>query len=130
MTDSFFNHKDDQTEADEPRIPYLNEDEESGRLSEERRMMAVMAYIPFLCFVPILKMRDDKFAYFHARQGLILFFAEIVAVIFMIPSLSIIFWKLALFVCIGAAVAGVAFALQGRMHRLPIIGDLADKLKL
>jgi uncharacterized membrane protein len=32
--------------------------------------------------------------------------------------------------CIGAAVAGVMFAIQGRAYKLPLIGDLAERLKM
>jgi len=89
-----------------------------------------MAYIPFLCFVPVIKMRDDPYAYFHGRQGIVLFFLEIIAVLFMIPRLSALFWTVVIIACIGAAVAGIIFSFQGKKYKLPIIGDLADKLKL
>ena len=131
MTDSFFNHG--ETGGDKPgpdNLPHLDDDFGEGRPSEERRMMAVMAYIPFLCFIPIIKMRDDAYVYFHARQGLILFFAEIIAFIFTFPHLSQLFWTVVLIACIGAAVAGIMFALQGKMHRIPLIGDIAEKFKM
>jgi uncharacterized membrane protein len=89
-----------------------------------------MAYVPFLCFAPLLKMRDDPYVYFHARQGLVLFFLEIIAFVFSFPHLSQLFWTAMIIGCIGAAVAGVMFALQGRAHRLPLIGDLAERLKM
>jgi len=134
MPDSFFNHgQSDERDAfkEESGIPELDGSETTdSRPSEERRMAAIMAYIPFLCFVPLIKMRDDKYAYFHARQGLVLFFVEIVAFIFTFPHLSQLFWTAILIGCIGAAVAGVIFAIQGKMYRLPLIGDLADKLRM
>jgi len=132
MADSFFDH--DQS-ADEKNgkgaIPSLGADEEAeGRPAEERRMAAVMAYIPFLCFIPLIKMRDDPYAYFHARQGIVLFFVEIIAFIFSFPHLSQLFWTVIIIACIGAAVAGIIFSLQGKMYKLPIIGDLADRLRM
>jgi fumarate reductase subunit D len=89
-----------------------------------------LAYIPFLCFIPLVRMREDQYLYFHARQGLILFFIEVVAFVFSFPHLSQLFWTVIIIACIGAAVAGVWFAVQGRMHKLPLIGDLADRLRM
>jgi uncharacterized membrane protein len=132
MSDSFFDHDHtDKSTSPQGAIPDLNGAEESGsRPSEERRMAAIMAYIPFLCFIPLIKMRDDRYAYFHARQGLVLFFIEVIAFIFSFPHLSQLFWTVIIVACIGAAVAGVIFAIQGKMYKLPIIGDLADKLRM
>ncbi len=131
MSDSFFDHN--QSEGDlsgKGEIPNLDGEDTAGHPSEERRMAAVMAYIPFLCFVPLIKMRDDPYAYFHGRQGIVLFFLEIIAVLFMIPRLSALFWTVVIIACIGAAVAGIIFSFQGKKYKLPIIGDLADKLKM
>jgi uncharacterized membrane protein len=131
MSDSFFDH--DNADNSTPRqgaIPELNGEESTERPSEERRMAAIMAYIPLLCFVPLIKMRDDPYAYFHARQGLVLFFIEVIAFIFSFPHLSQLFWTVIIVGCIGAAVAGIIFAIQGKKYKLPVIGDLADKLRM
>ncbi len=131
MADSFFDHgKSDDEFTQRDNIPDLEGMVEDKRPSEDRRMAAVMAYIPFLCFVPLIRMRDDPYAYFHARQGLILFFLEIVAFIFSFPHLSQFFWTVIIIGCIGAAIAGIIFAIQGKMHRLPVIGDIADRLRM
>lgn len=131
MSESFFEH--DQADKDRPQsggIPDLEGEETTSRPSEDRRMAAVMAYIPFLCFVPLIKMRDDPYTYFHARQGIVLFFVEIIAFIFSFPHLSQLFWTVIIIACIGAAVAGIIFSLQGKMYKLPVIGDLAQRLRM
>lgn len=131
MSNSFFDNEENREEfSGESGIPELNSAPEASRPTEDRRMMAIMAYVPFLCFLPLIKMKDDSYAYFHARQGLILFFIEIIAFIFSFPHISQLFWVAIIIACIGSAVAGIMFAVQGKTHRLPIIGDLADKLKL
>lgn len=131
MSNSFFNNDESKKDfSGDSGIPELNTEQESSQPAEDRRMMAIMAYVPFLCFLPLIKMKDDSYAYFHARQGLILFFIEIIAFIFSFPHISQLFWVAIIIACIGSAVAGIMFAVQGKMHRLPIIGDLADKLKL
>ena len=131
MSDSFFIHgQSDDESSDRGNIPDLEGIVEEERPSEDRRMAAVMAYIPFLCVVPLIRMRNDKYAYFHARQGLVLFFLEIIAFIFSFPHLSQLFWTAIIIGCIGAAVAGIIFAIQGKMHRIPIIGDIADRIRM
>ena len=131
MSDSFFDHNQaDDKYGEAGSIPELDGSETKSRPSEERRMAAIMAYIPFLCFVPLIKMRDDPYAVFHGRQGLVLFFVEIIAFIFSFPHLSQLFWTAIIIACIGAAVAGIIFAVQGKMHKLPLIGDIAEKLRI
>lgn len=93
-------------------------------------LFVVFSYIPILCLAPILRMGKDEGLKFHARQGLVLFLIEIVASIFLIPSISSLIWTAVLIACIGSAAAGVIFALQGKKIRLPLIGNLADKIKI
>jgi len=133
MAESFFDHdRTDDGYAKGKDIPNLEggSGNDDGRPSEDRRMAALMAYIPFLCFVPLIKMRDDPYAYFHARQGIVLFFIEVIAFIFSFPHLSQLFWTVIIIACIGAAIAGIVFAVQGKKYKLPIIGDLADRLRM
>jgi len=138
MSDSFFKNDHEEQPADD--IPELEQDidknqsesdnKKEGFVSEEGRMAAVLAYIPFLCFIPLLNMKDNKEARFHARQGVMLFLIEIVGVLFLIDGISDFVFKVILILAFALSVAGIIFALQGKNYRLPIIGDLADKAKL
>ena len=136
MTESFF--RDDAEEKPTGEVPGLDEatkddrDSQStgGFASDEGRMAASMAYIPLLCFVPLLSMKENKEARFHARQGVLLFLIELVAVLFLIDAISDLVFKGILIGAAARSVAGIVFAVQGRNYRLPIIGDLADKAKL
>ncbi len=127
-------------ESDEQRpgaIPDLHEDttgssssSEDAFQTDEGRLAAIMAYIPFLCFVPLLKMRENPEARFHARQGVMLFLVELIAVLFLIDGISDFVFKAVLIVAAAASLAGIYFALKGENYRLPIVSDLADKFKL
>ena len=138
MTDSFF--KPEPEEKPTGDIPDLNEqdnqntgekikDDDSFK-SEEGRMAAILSYIPVLCFIPLLNMKDNKEARFHARQGVLLFLVELIAVIFLIDGISDFVFKAILIVAITLSVVGIIFSLQGKSYKLPVIGDLADKSKL
>ncbi len=97
---------------------------------EEGKAAAILAYFPFMCFVPLVKMRHNRFALQHGKQGLILFFIEIIALIFLLPKISDLFWGFVLIACLGVMLAGILYAVQGREWKIPFLGDLADKLKL
>ncbi len=137
MSDSFFRH--DENDKPTGSVPELDEgattDESTKEgmgafTTDEGRMAAILAYIPFLCFVPLLSMRENKEARFHARQGVMLFLIELVAVLFLIDAISDLVFKGLLIVALALSVAGIIFAVQGKNYKLPVIGDLADKAKL
>lgn len=129
---SFFDNEPDDKPTND--IPPLNEGEgqkTGGSFStEEGRLAAVMSYIPFLCFIPLLNMKHNEEARFHARQGVMLFLIELLAMLFLIDRVADFVFTAVLIVAVAFAIAGIYFALQGKNYRLPIVGDLADKSKL
>ena len=138
MADSFF--KNEPSDPPSGSIPNLDENAaesvekpeaaQQGFQTEEGRLAAILSYIPLLCFIPLLNMKDNKEARFHARQGVILFLIELVAVLFLVDGISDFVFKGILIVAVALSVVGIYFALQGKSYKLPIIGDLADKTKL
>jgi len=144
MTEPFFSDKPKQ----KPETDIGDIEQESEKLSgelpytdeisaEDKKMASIMAYIPFLCFVPLLSMSASKLSMsaskdvrFHARQGVILFIIELVAALFLIDQISDFFFKVILIFAVALSVAGLVFAAQGKNYKLPIIGDLIDKSKL
>ncbi|MDH4222885.1 MAG: DUF4870 domain-containing protein [candidate division Zixibacteria bacterium] len=96
----------------------------------EGKAAAVLGYIPFMCFVPLVKMKDNPYALKHGKQGLLLFFIEILAVFFLLPRISQLFWGMVAVLCLVAAFAGIFNALQGKEWKIPFVGELGDKFKL
>ncbi len=139
MSESFFPEEPPATAVETPEAAASAPKEpkvktiaiEMGEFSsEEGRLAAIIAYIPILCFVPLLNMRENKEARFHARQGVLLFLLELVAVLFLIDGVSRFVFRVLLVAAIGFSVLGIVLALQGRSYRLPIISDWAEKVKL
>ncbi|UCC43894.1 MAG: hypothetical protein JSU65_12375 [Candidatus Zixiibacteriota bacterium] len=138
MSDSFFDNE--ASEESVGGIPDFGEGAKAGEpagdpaadtfSSDEGRLAAIMAYIPFLCFIPLMSMKGNKEARFHARQGVMLFLIELVAALFLIDKISDFVFTAILLVAAAFSVAGIVFALQGKNYRLPIISDLADKSNL
>ncbi|MFH2034875.1 MAG: hypothetical protein ABIJ45_00605 [Candidatus Zixiibacteriota bacterium] len=131
MEDSFFKKEDDHN----TEIPRLNDlgSERNGGVEEDRDralIAAILSYIPFLCLIPLIQMRDNPQARFHSKQGLILFLIEIIAALFLIPGVSSLIWKFVIIAALGASLAGIIFGIQGKEYKLPFVGDIADKMKL
>jgi len=132
MTGSFFdNEPKDKPTGEIPDLEGGENSQSSGRFqSDEGRLAAVMSYIPFLCFIPLLNMKHNEEARFHARQGVMLFLVELIAFLFLFDRISQFVFTAVLIVAVAFSIAGIYFALQGKNYRLPIVGDLAEKSKL
>lgn len=137
MTEPFFSDKSKQQQAAESGKAESGSDKNSDNIdfseempAEDIKMASIMAYIPFLCFVPLLNVSSSKDVRFHARQGVILFIIELVAALFLIDQVSDFFFKVILIFAVALSVAGLIFAAQGKNYKLPVIGDLIDKTKL
>ena len=133
MENSFF--KKDDRKSDRADIPSLDDssgDSASASVSDKDRALiaAILSYIPFLCLIPLLQMRDNEQSRFHSKQGLLLFLIELLAILFLIPGISGMVWKTVIIVALGASVAGIIFGIQGKQYKLPIIGEIAQKIKL
>lgn len=134
MSESFFdNQSEDESTGNIPNLDDTSGSQggEGGSFrTDEGRLAAIMAYIPFLCFIPLLNMKHNEEARFHARQGVMLFLIELLALLFLVDRIANFVFTAVLIVAVAFAIAGIYFALQGKNYRLPIVGDLAEKSKL
>jgi len=89
----------------------------------EGKALALLSYVPILCFIPFIQSRkSNKFTYEHAKQGVILFLFEMIAI------LGALFWKSALFLAALASIVGFFYVLNGKSFRIPLIGRIADSI--
>jgi len=90
------------------------------------RMLAIMSYLGILCFVPLMRGRDDEFVYFHARQGLIIWMLGVVGIFSLyIPGLGKWMFTTSLFFVLVLSIIGVISALLHRAWKLPMIHTLS-----
>jgi len=106
--------------------------------AEKNKIFGIIAYLNFLCFVPLLVAKDSPFAKYHANQGFTLFLAEvalwivswviIIVASFILPAsgfnvIGLVFDAvgLGLFVL---AVLGIINAAKGKCLPLPLIGGV------
>ncbi len=139
MEEKEFDSESDRDEAGElggtPKAEDIDFETDGTRLNEEEmieegRAAAILGYVPFLCFIPLIRMRHNKFAYKHGKQGLFLFFIEILAVFFMVDVISNLFWGVLLILAVLSAIFGIIYAIQGKEFTIPFIGETANKLKI
>ncbi len=89
---------------------------------EINKFWALTSYLWILCFLPLIFRKKDKFAQFHAKQGLVLF---LISFLVWIPILGL----LILLVVIIFSTWGIFNVLGGNYTKLPWIGKWSEKVK-
>jgi uncharacterized membrane protein len=98
---------------------------------QEGKFFAVISYISFLCVVTLLLKKDNKFALYHAKQGLVLFVFEVACFILtIIPFLGALIRILGSVVLFLCSLWGILQALSGNYNRCPVISEIADNIIL
>lgn len=98
---------------------------------EENKVLAAIGYIWILFLIPLLAKKDSQFCQFHGKQGMILFIAWIVLVVF--GWVPIIGWFLAPIlglVLVIVSLIGIIKTLMGESWEIPFLGEYAKKINL
>ena len=116
---------------------------------EEGKSLAWLAYLGILFLVPMLSQKGNRFSAFHVRQGIVLL--GLWVVVFLVAFLQIVLhimlsvldvrylsccvdttlWVVQLAVMIFSlvmSIIGIVKALGGEAWKMPILGDIAQKL--
>jgi uncharacterized membrane protein len=85
--------------------------------------------------IVLLTKKEDKYAMYYAKQGLILFIAWVIAWVVMmifafVPVLGWIIDVLLWILLVVLWVIGIIYSLSGEQKPIPVIGALAEKIKL
>ncbi|MBI4115990.1 MAG: hypothetical protein HY447_05415 [Candidatus Omnitrophica bacterium] len=98
---------------------------------QEAKFFAAVGYLSVLCFVPLLLKKENRFAQFHGKQGLVLFILEAAASILKaVPALGDVVFSLS-FVVLGIfSLLGIVKVLMGEYWEMPVIRDVASKISL
>ena len=104
---------------------------ETPKKLDDNKVIAILSYIGVLCLIPLLTKKDDKFIFFHAKQGLVLFIVEIITYfVLMIPILGWIIAPIASLIWLALSIIGIVNVLGGEMKELPVLGKYAGKIKI
>ncbi len=94
----------------------------------EGKIFAVLSYLSILCIIPLVLKKDNPFALFHAKQGLVLFVMEVAVFIASVVLEWILRPSVFLFGILS--LWGIIEALRGRDLKLPVISEIADRITL
>ena len=101
------------------------------KVVQDGKVFAIIAYLGILCLVPLLLKKENKFALFHGKQGLVIFIGEIaLGIISIVPILGWILSLLGIVVFGLLSLLGIMQALMGNYYRMPVVADLADKFNI
>lgn len=97
---------------------------------EENKGITILSYIGILCLVPLLAKKDSKYAQYHAKQGLVLFIAELITwILVAIPVLGWIIYIVGMITWVVLAITGITNVVGGKCKELPLLGKFAAKFK-
>jgi fumarate reductase subunit D len=107
----------------------LNSDDlESLTGVDETRLFAAMAYLFILVIAPLSRYKNDAFVNFHIRQGILLSTGLVLSI------MTAAWWNTLgsfLFVVfLMMDVVAMVMALQGRRWKVPVVGNLAEKISI
>lgn len=97
----------------------------------EGKFFAIISYVSFLCIITLVLKRDNKFALYHAKQGLVLFVLEVAA--FILSIIPLLGWLIAVFgyaLFLLVSIWGIIQAGLGVYSRIPVITDISEKVIL
>lgn len=102
--------------------------------SREEKVFSILSYLSVLCIIPLISfskegVKENPFVLHHAKQGLVIFIAE-VAVFILHIVLGQWFLKSGIFVLGIASLVGIISVLQGKFFKIPVISDIAEKIIL
>ena len=96
---------------------------------KEGKIFAVIAYWFFLCALPLILRKDNKFAVYHGKQGLVLFIFFVAGfVLSVLPVIGGILFHAVLYIYLVLFVWGSIQALLGNYARIPLVSNIAEKI--
>jgi uncharacterized membrane protein len=114
-----------------PTTPGAEEVQCDPKDVEENKGITVLSYIGILCLIPLLAKKDSKFAQYHAKQGLVLFIAELITwVLVVIPVLGWIIYVVGIITWLVLSITGIVNVVGGKCKELPVVGKFAAKFKV
>ncbi|OGY24789.1 MAG: hypothetical protein A2126_04905 [Candidatus Woykebacteria bacterium GWB1_45_5] len=94
-------------------------------------LMAALSYIFLLSVVMLLVKKDSDYVQFHAKQGTVLFIGEVIlGVVGSFTWFLFVLWDLVWVLFVIVSIIGFYRAYRGERYRLPVVADLADKIKI
>lgn len=96
---------------------------------QDAQFFAAIGYLSFLCFVPLVLKKENKFALFHGKQALVLFIFEAAAAILkVLPLIGDLVFMLSFVVFGILSLIGIVKVLMGERWEIPVVHEIADRI--
>ncbi|CAK0745630.1 Magnetosome protein MamF [Gammaproteobacteria bacterium] len=92
------------------------------------KILACMSYLGILALVPLVLNSDDDYIRFHARQGVVIWMWEVLAIYALVIPGGRLFFSISSFLCFTLSIIGLSSVLLGRAWKLPVIGNWAESI--
>ena len=104
------------------------QDKIDSEVKKGEAFLVAIGYISFLCILPLVLLRDKKFAQFHGKQALVLaifvYFFDFIEI--FPPLIASIYTVLKTLVIVYA----IYMSFKGKYFRIPFIYQLSEKFSL
>lgn len=120
MEEQTSSEKEQENKTEEPKTEENSQG--VGNDVKDNKWWALLSYLGVLVIIPLLAKRDSEFAQFHVKQGLVLLAGWVLSWLPFGPIIGLIAFVF--------SIVGIINVLSGEKKKLPLIGDLADKIKL
>jgi uncharacterized membrane protein len=97
----------------------------ASAVREQDKIQLVLAWLPLVCLIPLLTVKDSEFVKWNAKQGLVL--TVVIPLLCMIPVVG---WILACplnLAWLVIMILGITKSLKGERFPIPLVSDLASK---
>lgn len=116
-------------------------EEKTYQVKDEDKAMLILSYLGILCLIPFFTVsKENEYVRWHAKQGLVLFIAEIILIVALSIFSAImtfapfafffanLVWFLVWLAVIVLSIYCMIQALKGIKWKIPLIIDFAEKL--
>jgi fumarate reductase subunit D len=96
---------------------------------KEAKVLAAVSYWGFFCILPLVLMKNNKFAVYHGKQGLVLFIFLVAGfIVSILPVLGPMIYRLVLFIYLVLLLWGSIAALAGKKAPIPFVSKIAENI--
>lgn len=113
---------EDETKKDAPEASGQKVESVEDKDIRENKWWALLSYLGALALLPLLLKQDSQYAQFHAKQGLVILGGWVLAWLpfgFVLAIFSLVL-----------SILGIISVIKEEKRKLPIVGELAEKINL
>ncbi len=102
-----------------------------NKISSSQKFLAIISYLGVFSLLVVILGEKSRPVYFHVRQGVALFVAEIICTLILaIPFIGWVVGFIGWILCILFSLFGLVKAAKGQEWSIPVLGKIATKIKI